>query len=50
MADASRSAPDQPEPVNAEALQSLAVPQPLLFAWHHGWLGRYWHHRWYQQH
>ena len=50
MAYASGSAPDQGESVNAEALPSSAVPLPLLFAWHHGWLGRYWHHHWYQQH
>ncbi len=50
MAYASSSDLELGNPVSAEALPSSFVPLPLLFAWHHGWSGRYWHHHWYQQH
>lgn len=50
MAYAARSDLDLGNPVFAEALSSLVEPLPLLFSWHHGWSGRYWHHHWYQKH
>ncbi len=52
MAYASRSDLDLGNAVSAEALPSsfVPLPLPLLFAWHRGWSGRYWHHKWYQQH
>lgn len=50
MAYSSRSDLELGNPVSAEVLPSSVVPLRLLFAWHHGWSGRYWHHHWYQQH